>query len=86
MTAAARQARYRARQKYAWKLRAVLRVEVDLFALTEALKDAGLIVDDRDDDKAAVEEAAAEVLDRWQKSVTRHGLCPIGPAKVGRQR
>jgi len=68
-TKAEKQRRYRLRQK---SERAVIAVEVDLFGLTDAMIEAGVLPLENATERRSVEAAAARVLDAWKNTVTRN--------------
>lgn len=70
-TGAERQRRHRARARAG---RVVIPVEADDVALAEALIAAGFLSPGRADDREALAEATARVLDVWSEMVTRNVL------------
>ena len=71
--------RYRERRRAE---RAVLLVEVDEFALADALVESSRVAEDRSADRSALADAVAVLLRDWQESVTRRQTDPVPRASL----
>jgi hypothetical protein len=69
--AAARSRRYRQRKRFG---RAVIGVDVNEFALIDALIESGLLDEAEAESRPAVAAALADVIRRWQKTVARDAV------------
>lgn len=77
-TAAERARRYRDRQRRAWAPRIVVPIEVAHFDTVNALLDDGRITDGQAHDRDAIAAALGQIIEAWQKTVTRDAAEPVG--------